>query len=108
MNHQATGTTFNNNELAKVSFFTLILGDGSNVAVPCTEVSPDCSQTVLAAAIHHLTQRVVELEKSQENGVMTKLEELKVAYDAAAYDARDADAAYRDELKKIQEENTND
>tara|TARA_R110002153_G_scaffold1164_1_gene5716 strand:- start:685 stop:846 length:162 start_codon:yes stop_codon:yes gene_type:complete len=53
---------------------------------------------------------------------MTKLEELKAAYaaaldawdayDDAAYDAacaaRVADAAYRDELEKTQEENTSD
>ena len=50
---------------------------------------------------------------------MTKLEELKAAYDAAWVAARDADAdawdayytahaAYRAELKKTQKENTND
>ncbi len=58
----------------------------------------------------------------EENGAMTKLEELKMAYDAAnaAYDAADDDCydavdahdaawdAYYDELKRVQEEHYND
>jgi hypothetical protein len=62
-----------------------------------------------------------ELKKQEENS-MTKLEELRVAYDAtyetAAYAVESAEAAadaaeeawdaYQAELKKTQEENSND
>ena len=49
-------------ETRKITEFQLELGDGSTVTVPCAEVSPLEGTTVLAAAIHHLIQRVAALE----------------------------------------------
>jgi hypothetical protein len=49
-------------EAHKITEFQLKLGDGSTVTVPCTEISDLEGTTVLAAAIHHLIQRVAALE----------------------------------------------
>jgi hypothetical protein len=52
--------------------FQLKLGDGTEVDIPCTEISHlACTKgangiTVLAAAIHHLIQRVADLEANRE------------------------------------------
>ena len=50
----------------KITEFQLTLGDGSTVSVPCTEISHLEGTTVLAAAIHHLIQRVAALEANQK------------------------------------------
>ena len=45
-----------------ITEFQLVLGDGSTVTVPCTEIAHMEGTTVLAAALHHLIQRVAALE----------------------------------------------
>tara|TARA_R110000823_G_C15753087_1_gene482089 strand:+ start:387 stop:620 length:234 start_codon:yes stop_codon:yes gene_type:complete len=45
-----------------ITEFQLVLGDGSTVTVPCTEISRMEGTAVLAAALHHLIQRVAALE----------------------------------------------
>mgnify|MGYP000072761123 CR=1 FL=1 len=51
----------------KITEFQLKLGDGSTVTVPCTEIAHLEGTTVLAAAIHHLIQRVAALEAMQSH-----------------------------------------
>ena len=51
---------------ARITEFQLTLGDGTVVDVPCTEISHLDGITVLAAAIHHLIQRVADLEANRE------------------------------------------
>tara|TARA_R110000803_G_scaffold40304_4_gene86918 strand:+ start:303 stop:551 length:249 start_codon:yes stop_codon:yes gene_type:complete len=53
-------------EAHKITEFQLKLGDGSTVTVPCTEIADLEGTTVLAAAIHHLIQRVAALEAVNE------------------------------------------
>jgi hypothetical protein len=57
-----TNDTYTFAEAQKITEFQLKLGDGSTVTVPCTEVAHLEGTTVLAAAIHHLIQRVAALE----------------------------------------------
>ena len=57
-----TKLTLNDINETKITEFQLTLGDGSTVPIPCTEVSHPYGTTVLAAAIHHLIQRVAVLE----------------------------------------------
>jgi hypothetical protein len=49
-----------------ITEFQLTLGDGTVVDVPCTEISHLDGVTILAAAIHHLIQRVADLEANRE------------------------------------------
>jgi hypothetical protein len=48
-----------------ITEFLLMLGDGSTATVPCTEISHMEGTSVLAAALHHLIQRVAVLEALQ-------------------------------------------
>jgi hypothetical protein len=58
--------TVNSIDDVKITDFQLTLGDGSFVEIPCTEISIGRSHNaVLAAAIHHLIQRVAVLEAWQ-------------------------------------------
>ena len=50
----------------RITDFQLTLVDGTVVDVPCTETSHLDGITVLAAAIHHLIQRVADLEANRE------------------------------------------
>jgi hypothetical protein len=50
-----------------ITEFLLMLGDGSTVTVPCTEIPYMEGTSVLAAALHHLIQRVAVLESLQTN-----------------------------------------
>jgi hypothetical protein len=52
--------------LVMITDFQLTLGDGTVVDVPCTEISGLDGTTVLAAAIHHLIQRVAVLEDNRD------------------------------------------
>tara|TARA_R110000851_G_scaffold223075_1_gene375968 strand:- start:260 stop:535 length:276 start_codon:yes stop_codon:yes gene_type:complete len=49
-----------------ITEFQLTLGDGTEVNIPCTEISHLDGITVLAAAIHHLIQRVADLEANRD------------------------------------------
>ena len=49
-----------------ITEFQLTLGDGTEVKIPCTEVYNLDGTTILAAAIHHLIQRVADLEAHRE------------------------------------------
>jgi hypothetical protein len=60
-----TNSTFSIAEPTKITEFQLTLGDGSMVEIPCTEISHMEGTTVLAAALHHLIQRVAALEALQ-------------------------------------------
>tara|TARA_R110000824_G_scaffold3726_1_gene17675 strand:- start:225 stop:437 length:213 start_codon:yes stop_codon:yes gene_type:complete len=60
------GNTYTLAEPATVTGFQLKLGDGSMVSVPCTEIVNHGINSVLAAAIHHLIQRVAALEAMNE------------------------------------------
>ena len=51
---------------ARITEFQLNLADGTDVDIPCTEISHLDGITVLAAAIHHLIQRVADLEANRE------------------------------------------
>jgi hypothetical protein len=62
-----TNDTYAFTEAHKITEFQLKLGDGSTVTVPCTEIAHLEGTTVLAAAIHHLIQRVAALEALQTN-----------------------------------------
>jgi hypothetical protein len=60
------GDTYTFAEPQKITEFQLKLGDGSTVTVPCTEIANHGVNSVLAAAIHHLIQRVAALEAMNE------------------------------------------
>jgi hypothetical protein len=62
-----TNDTYAFTETHKITEFQLTLGDGSTVTVPCTEISHMEGTSVLAAALHHLIQRVAVLEALQTN-----------------------------------------
>ena len=49
-----------------ITEFQLTLGDGTEVNIPCAEVYNLDGSTILAAAIHHLIQRVADLEAPRE------------------------------------------
>jgi hypothetical protein len=49
-----------------ITEFQLTLGDGTEVTIPCSEVPNYNSIGVLAAAVHHLIQRVADLEANRE------------------------------------------
>jgi hypothetical protein len=51
---------------ARITEFQLKLGDGTEVDIPCTEIFHLDGITVLAAAIHHLIQRVADLEAKEQ------------------------------------------
>tara|TARA_R110000787_G_scaffold5079_2_gene18873 strand:+ start:132 stop:422 length:291 start_codon:yes stop_codon:yes gene_type:complete len=63
--HFTDTDTYTFAEAHKITEFQLKLGDGSTVTVPCTEIDHLKGTTVLAAAIHHLIQRVAALEALQ-------------------------------------------
>ena len=50
--------------------FQLQLADGSNVTIPCTAMNPNHAEgiSVVAAALHHLIQRVACLESNINKG----------------------------------------
>ena len=62
-----TNDTYTFAEAQKITQFLLMLGDGSTVTVPCTEIAQTGGTAVLAAAIHHLIQRVEVLEAMQSH-----------------------------------------
>tara|TARA_R110000851_G_scaffold147958_1_gene288050 strand:- start:263 stop:553 length:291 start_codon:yes stop_codon:yes gene_type:complete len=52
--------------LARITEFQLTLGGGTEVTIPCSGMSNHNDIAVLAAAIHHLIQRVADLEANRE------------------------------------------
>jgi hypothetical protein len=59
-------------EPTEIVEFTLTLADGSSVKVPCTAVNTygnNDATAILAAAIHHLIQRVEALEAPNEKEI---------------------------------------
>ena len=51
---------------ARITEFQMKLGDGTEVTIPCSEISHQDATVVLAAAIHHLIQRVADLEAKED------------------------------------------
>jgi hypothetical protein len=49
-----------------ITEFQLTLGGGTEVTIPCSGMSNHNDIAVLAAAIHHLIQRVADLEANRE------------------------------------------
>ena len=57
-------------DLEPIVEFQLKLADGSTVTIPCTAITHLDGTTALAAALHHLIQRVAYLESNQKEGTL--------------------------------------